>query len=73
MPKRCTLCRRRQAERFGGTYCRPCFEQLTDYERQVDLPEGHPFTEERRRRVERMRARAEMGLPIFEELIVDLL
>jgi hypothetical protein len=39
---------------------------------QPGLPPGHPFTEERRRRVERMRQRAARGDPIFEPVDPDL-
>jgi hypothetical protein len=57
---------------MGHRYCRACHEEFIAGGGRLDLPDGHPFTVERARRVERMRQRAERGLPIFEDDSADL-
>ena len=73
MSRPCRICGRRRAlRRTKHRYCGICNERHIRGQELIELPEGHPFTEERRQRVERMRARAALGLPIFETLPPDL-
>jgi hypothetical protein len=72
MRRLCVLCKRRRTCRTRGKYCRECYEEFVQGLGKIPLPDGHPFTEERKRRVERMRRRAALGLPIFEKVNPDL-
>ena len=70
MPKRC---RRHAKTRFVEKDGAPLEGGRTEdrYE-DVRPPPNHPFTMERENRIERMRLRAEQGLPIFERVVPDL-
>jgi hypothetical protein len=74
MPRLCLLCGQRGAlRRTKLRYCAACHERyIAGDQEYVDPPENHPFSRERRHRVERMRQRAALGLPIFEEVRPDL-
>jgi hypothetical protein len=68
----CKLCGKRPSLRRLVRYCLICHDRSIRGCREYPLPDGHPFTEERRQRVERMRQRAQQRLPIFEEVHPDL-
>jgi hypothetical protein len=53
-------------------YCRSCYERFIQGNGKVEIPPDHPWLIERAARVERMRRRAEQGLPIFEDVDTDL-
>jgi hypothetical protein len=72
MARRCVLCRQNPAQFSRRKYCAECYERFILGNGRVDVPEDHPWAIERRARVERMRRRAEQGLPIFEEVDPDL-
>ena len=73
MSRRCILCGHASWWFTKFKFCRACHERTIQGNRdELGLPEGHPFTEARRQRVERMRGRAELGLPIFEAVDPDL-
>ena len=72
MSRLCILCGERPARRSRRKYCSLCHERHIEGNGKLELPAGHPFTEERRRRVERMRQRAARGLPLFEPVDPDL-
>jgi hypothetical protein len=66
------LCGQGRARFSRRKYCQDCYERFIAGHGKVDLPEDHPWAIARRQRVERMRQRAEQGLPIFEEQDADL-
>jgi len=74
MSRLCLVCSRRRAlRRTKLRYCATCHERyIASDQEYLDPPEDHPFSQERRRRVERMRERAAWGLPIFEDVRPDL-
>jgi hypothetical protein len=67
----CIRCGRVVAQR-RGKYCVDCYKEEIQGTGKVCLPEDHPFTIERRARIERMRKRARKKLPLFEKVNVDL-
>jgi hypothetical protein len=58
----------RTSRRAKSKYCWKCYAHLyADEARLGRLPAYHPFVGERRARVQRMSARAEKRLPLFEK------
>src|SRR5262249_53901815 len=71
MSRLCAWCGERPATRRGKS-CRRCYELYFPDNDRLDVPDGHPFLEERKRRIARMMERAARRLPLFEEVRTDL-
>jgi hypothetical protein len=62
----CTICRKEPATRIGRRFCQTCHQRHIAGGGRRDLPIDSAELAERERRIERMRLRAELKLPLFE-------
>jgi hypothetical protein len=67
----CQLCHKNPADHFAATYCHQCFfSHFKDEQKEMKwlIPQDHVWLKLREERVAWFTARAELSLPLFEEV-----